>query len=155
MSILVNACIMPFTILSVVNNFYDTYFFQAFLRQKEQEIKRLELSLQNERHLVGDLEFEIRKNAELLESRGFIYFLCVVFVINSLNKCWSLSLITSSVALTFIYNAVRVLQEIVQACRLMKMKSINYEHTEPIKKKLDDLVFNICRNLTNKYVMSC
>ncbi|KAL5012035.1 hypothetical protein ScPMuIL_010586 [Solemya velum] len=42
---------------------------KAFLRQKEQEIKRLELSLQNERHLVGDLEFEIRKNAELLESR--------------------------------------------------------------------------------------
>lgn len=40
------------------------------LRQKERELKKLELALQNERHLRTDLELDLKDKSNFLEEKG-------------------------------------------------------------------------------------
>ena len=43
---------------------------QALLRQKNKEQKRLEAALENERHLRGELEMDLRDRMTQLHDRG-------------------------------------------------------------------------------------
>ena len=45
-------------------------FFQAQLRQKDREIKRLEFNLRSEQHLRCDLEMDLKEKCSLLEQKG-------------------------------------------------------------------------------------
>ena len=52
---------------------------QALLRQKIQEIKRLEIALQNEQHLRSELELDFEDRGNIMKDKGkhtFIFCLC-------------------------------------------------------------------------------
>ena len=46
------------------------YILQALLRQKIQEIKRLELALQHEEHLRSEVELDLEERATRLKDKG-------------------------------------------------------------------------------------
>ena len=54
------------------------YVLQALLRQKIQEIKRLELALQNEQHLRSELELDLEERGNMMKDKGKISFLCLM-----------------------------------------------------------------------------
>jgi predicted RNase H-like nuclease (RuvC/YqgF family) len=47
-------------------------FLKAQLRQREREIKRLELGLKNEQYMRCDLESDLKEKCSTLEQKGFM-----------------------------------------------------------------------------------